>query len=197
MNAWWGLYYVCMTFLPWWQIHIQSSTLTVRLSNEHNSSRYHEKQGRRTNRRGDVFITAPLVLPVSLKVYNCSEGAEMDWSIQWAERVMQIYGGRVFLEDAPQSRSHCDFHKQKGLPCLLLQNRQWRAPSLKDIKKEKEETWVSGTGFVLASYFSCPFFMKDGNGVFLTVNMCVRVCAPALLCFTDTFQSKMKNLQVK
>lgn len=55
-----------------------SITPIVRLSNKHNSFHYREKQRRRMSRRKDVFITASLILPVSLKVYNCLEGAEMD-----------------------------------------------------------------------------------------------------------------------
>lgn len=67
-----------VTFLPWcWlQINVQSNTLRVRLSSKLDSFHY-QKQGRRKN----VFMTASLILRVSFKVYNCLEGAEMDWSI--------------------------------------------------------------------------------------------------------------------
>lgn len=108
---------------------------------------------------------------------------------------MQIYGAWVsVLEGAFQPRSHCDFHKQKGLPCLLLQNRHWRVPSVKDIKKEQKKHGCQGwalQGFLLVK----PIFYEN-----LWWSLCLGehyVSSPASSCFTDTFQSKNENLQVK
>ncbi len=75
-------------------------------------------------------------------------------------------------------------------PALSAATEQAMKGSLSERHKErKEETWVSGTGFAWLLTFHANFHER------WWWSLCAgeHVCVPASLCFTDTFQSKMKT----
>lgn len=92
------------------------------------------------------------------------------------------------LKGASQLRPHCDFRKQKGLP---LHDRQRRAPSLKDIKKEKKETYVRHWLCVVA-HFSCQLLSICG----VKSEWTVCFWTPSH-CLGGTFQSKGRSRWMK
>lgn len=133
-----------MTLLCWyWHIRIHSKTLKSAVIRWKSFFSISSKAGEKNEKTRDDFITASLIASVSLKVYNCLEQAEINGLIYLASGAgnADLWWASI-LEGASQPRPHFDFHKQKDLPCLLLQNRQWRAPSLKDIKEKRRNMGV-------------------------------------------------------
>lgn len=96
------------------------------------------KAGEENELLSSRFLSISFCLSLLQCIIVCREQKWIALFSKWSGYCRSMVD-KYFLEGASQPRSHCDFHKQKGLPCLLLQNRLWRAPSLKDIKKEKKK----------------------------------------------------------
>lgn len=119
-----------MTFLPWYWIHFLFNT-----SNECDFAHSHQKR----NGEKSLFITAPFILPVFLKVYTCFESSRNGLiyvasglgkvDLMWAS----VSGGCSLGLALTGTATN-----KKGLPCTVCCDRTGiEGLSLKDMRKKK------------------------------------------------------------
>lgn len=173
-----------MTFRIQWRGHVNSEVIKRIPSHPPPiiNSRWAERL------RGTLITGASFIPPASpIRCIIVRREWEMDRSIYQVERVMPIYGGlKCFWRRLPSTARTETSTNKRGLPCLRLQNRQRRAPSLKDIETEKEENMD------VSHWLLVPFLTFHAN-VYENSRRAPREdFSPASAHFLDTFFSEQK-----